>query len=425
LEVEQALSALFMEAATAASGAETPPKGASASAAGSGASIVLPLITEALPDRLKWKLPTWQHVRWTLYALAPVFALGLEHITSITNATKIYCIWLQYPSAWPEGVQPENATEFILSLLFDLSELFVPRKLSDSRPATLALGKRHSELCTKVLRTISDQLVTSSELFLEAASRNWELLAHLILGITDNLLWRDSVNYLADDLAEHLLANCFYLLLRSGIKSDTTWTKFQECFKLWSHRLRSAIIWGMINLALTEKVIANQAENDNGTGLIALSFELHCGSFVLSMDREMLRYAWFRSTFFLPLLNTLSADVFLRIVQALQKIVAAWIQNPASSSLSHTPSRPDANTVLDLYGSYLIEASEMTKPGYEEGRALALTVVCSVMSQWQFRDPIQPKYLNSFFFSIKSVPSRDTPHNPLSHVLFRAFSPIP
>lgn len=176
----------------------------------------------------------------------------------------------------------------------DLTELFVPRKLPYGKPGSVALGKRHAELCQLVIQAILHHLVPRSELLVQQDSSSWQVLTRLILGITDNLLWRDGPNYLADELAEWLLTACFYLLLRSGIYADGLWKKFTECFRLWCHRVKTILVWGVVTLALTERV--SHLLYSSAHGPVIVSFELHCGAFHVSMDNQFAIYAWHRLT---------------------------------------------------------------------------------------------------------------------------------
>lgn len=75
----------------------------------------LPVILEPMPSagNALWKLPTWKHVKWTAHSIAPVFTLSLESLSSISNAVKIYCLWLKNPNSRPVGVNDTNLEEFI------------------------------------------------------------------------------------------------------------------------------------------------------------------------------------------------------------------------------------------------------------------------------------------------------------------------
>lgn len=78
-------------------------------------ALSLPVLLEPFPVAgcALWKLPSWSHIKWTTQALAPVFALNLDSLNSISNATKIYCLWLKNPETRPAGVTEDKLEEFI------------------------------------------------------------------------------------------------------------------------------------------------------------------------------------------------------------------------------------------------------------------------------------------------------------------------
>ena len=174
--------------------------------------------------------------------------------------------------------------------MFDLSELFEPRKGSDLKASQLT--KRHVELCQFVIKTLIYDLIPNSQLFAQKASKSWELLTRLLLGITDNLLWNDKQNYLADDLAEVLLNSLFFVFLKGGIYCDELWKKFASCFKLWCHRLKSVLVWGNVIVSLTSQV-ANSLYSGNSDDF-EISFGMHSAEYRLLIDFKFATYSWTR-----------------------------------------------------------------------------------------------------------------------------------
>ena len=75
----------------------------------------LPVILEPFPSagNSLWKLPTWKHVKWTAHSIAPVFTHSFDSLNSISNAVKIYCLWLKSPQTRPVGVTESNLEEFV------------------------------------------------------------------------------------------------------------------------------------------------------------------------------------------------------------------------------------------------------------------------------------------------------------------------
>lgn len=178
----------------------------------------------------------------------------------------------------------------------------MPRKLpegkSSSNSSNNTLGKRHVELCQLVLNTVLSEAFLSTDLFAEFGNSIWNLLTRVILGISDNLLWRDTANYLSDDLAELLLNSCFFMLLKSEIYSDALWRKFSSCFKLWCHRVKSILVWGSVLEALNNRAYAifhshshsSTSSSDNGSGEIL--FGLHSTEFKMKISDKFAIFCW-------------------------------------------------------------------------------------------------------------------------------------
>lgn len=115
LEVVDSLSIRYLDALQL----DEPNSPSSTSKPKSSSIVNLPVILEPFPQAgpALWKLPSWQHIKWTSHALAPVFSLPLDSINSISNAVKIYCLWLKNPLSRPTGVNDSNLEEFI-SVIF-------------------------------------------------------------------------------------------------------------------------------------------------------------------------------------------------------------------------------------------------------------------------------------------------------------------
>jgi len=179
--------------------------------------------------------------------------------------------------------------------------LFEPRKSNDPKAPTA--NKRHSELCQYIIKTLVFDLVPNCPLFATKSSMIWNLLVRLLLGITDNLLWNDKQNYLADDLTESLLYSLFFVFLKSGISCDELWKRFGSCFKLWCHRVKTVLAWGSVLLALTCNVASSLSANSGHESVV---FGMHSIEYILDdIDPDFLKFSWIRinSTFIIFLIS--------------------------------------------------------------------------------------------------------------------------
>ena len=288
----------------------------------------------------------------------------------------------------------------------DLSELFVARKLADSKSVTVASSKRHSELCNIVIKTIVNDFIPNSQLLKEKASVAWNMLTSLILGISDDLLWRDAQNYLADDLTETMVMACFTCLLKANIYSESLWSKVSECFRLWCHRVRVVLVWGSVIVPLTEAVVVAIYE-ESAPASQQLMVGLH-NAHSISMENEYLMFCWSKMTSkhfilvycwsfmlyleLLPKLSNMSSEIFLRSAQTLEKLVDIWLR---------CSSVPDINTLLTLYGDFLFETCNAEKSGFDSGRAILLTSLCKILALKQHRVIAEEKCLSISYLCIQ------------------------
>lgn len=149
------------------------------------------------------------------------------------------------------------------------------------------------ELCQQVIRTIVIDLIPNCHLFKDKATSLWKLVVGIILGITDNLLWNDKSNYLADELSDMLLNSLFYVFILSELFVDDLWKKFHNCFKSWCHRMKTVLCWGNVVVAVTEQ-IANKLVDPHET--IEVHFGLHHDEHVVECSFEYAKYTWIRLT---------------------------------------------------------------------------------------------------------------------------------
>lgn len=343
--------------------------------------INLPMVWDESEVSIDWKLPTWQHVKWTLHALSPIFTLSLDSLPSISNAVKIYCLWLKNPKLRPAAVTPAYEEEFVTTILLDLSELFVVRKLSDNKSVSLASAKRHSELCNTVIKTIISDFIPTSSLLQEPASSMWRTLTGFVLGISDDLLWRDGANYLADDLTDSLLTACFYCLLKCQIYDLHLWKKASECFRLWCHRVKAVLVWGNVVIGLTKAV--RSIIHHQSSGEQELTIGVH-SVLNLTVNNEYVLFTWSKITKLLPKMSAMTADIYLRSAQTLEKLIEIWLADD---------SVPDLNSLFTLYGDYIFDACMVEKAGYDTGRSIVLRMLCKMLSCWQYRTVPEERFL--------------------------------
>ena len=101
----------------------------------------------------------------------------------------------------------------------------------------------------------------------------------------------------------------------------------------------------------------------------------------------------------LPKVTDLSGEIFLRALQSYEKIMNTWLSAGVTSTqiqIDSTIDRklPDANTLFEIYGEAIFDASLIEKPSHEHGRAIAISIICRIISKWQYRESISDSNLS-------------------------------
>lgn len=101
----------------------------------------------------------------------------------------------------------------------------------------------------------------------------------------------------------------------------------------------------------------------------------------------------------LPKITDLSGDIFLRALQSHEKIINTWLS--AGETTTKIPSDstidrklPNANTIFEIYGESIFEGSLIEKSSHDQGRAIAISIICKIVSKWQYRESISDQNLS-------------------------------
>lgn len=116
----------------------------------------------------------------------------------------------------------------------------------------------------------------------------------------------------------------------------------------------------------------------------------------------------------MPKLNSLSGDIFLRALQSLDKLISTWLQAGEKNASYQVDSNanldrklPDANTLFEIYGDLIFGAAAIEKSSHDQGRAIAITIICRILSKYQYREPVLDAYLSSCCSCLSNALSGD------------------
>ena len=99
------------------------------------------------------------------------------------------------------------------------------------------------------------------------------------------------------NIIDNLLNILFVIFLKSESYDDELWKRFNACFKLWCHRLKSVLTWGSVITALTLQVskIINSPSSSNSDESI-IQFGLHSTKYQVKIPDKFTVYTWTRIT---------------------------------------------------------------------------------------------------------------------------------
>ncbi|KAI8979050.1 hypothetical protein BDF20DRAFT_905907 [Mycotypha africana] len=241
------------------------------------------------------------------------------------------------------------------------------------------LVQKHVELCKKTLKVFAMAGRT-----LKLSPKTWTDLLKVILGISDYLLKETrqeqqvgsgsdtavDIN-MADELCDTLLQVLFELWLRSKTMDLEMWNILKTCFARWTHRSKTIQQWSSTSLALTKHIQFLLYGANEGTERVYLSGP----NIKLELPKEFVHYAWYRVLYLLPHpLQLPHAHNFTLSMLAIGKLVETLLNNTqqqqkgttnvhtttAVSEDTYNQSRPNGNTILNMFGTYLFDATSKT-----------------------------------------------------------------
>lgn len=343
-------------------------------------------------------LKTIGQLRFVLEIAGQAFGLGLDDLGATEKAVGMYLGWLFGDVKKPVAVGEADVDGFRELLLRHLSVLFAVKKGGDARPNGVLIAK-HIELCKGALKAFVRLAMEGPAL----ADSTWRVLIRVVLGVADSLLRLPLLPpcYLADGLAEHLLATCLEVFLRSRTRSASLWKALRSYYQRWCHRIAAVNQWAAISLALTQRI----SKHLYGQGTDLVVYTVHGQPVELDLGGNFEMFAW---RFHLGLIaspSELPANGALRAVYGIERMMGVFYS--VGITLDHGTAAenqfPDGNTLLAVYGRWLFEAAALQGPDQVECAAYATGILCRLFSKPQHRVPFHSGYLHQFYRTISTA----------------------
>jgi len=353
------------------------------------AQVVTFLLDEGTPVGI---LSSAAHVRWAMETVGQGFTLPIAEEDSIKKVIELYRRWALEPLNRPSPIEA-NKQAFLQDILRHYSLLFAARARDQVEV------EKHATLCSKVL----DIYVTiGRRVGKDLSVETWEIFLKLVLGIADSL-FRNSGG-LQDRLCSQTLKVMFELWLHSRTRNPQMWKSLKSLALGWTHLMPLVMQWNVTTLALTNRSLALLYGPANGTDAVILKLD---DSQTLHLEDDFVYYAWHRTLHILGNLNALSdPKIFVAALNGLEILTKQYLKIAPDKAARGAPLPPDGNTILHIFGAWLFNAVRLDRPGFEEGTALAIKIMCSIFCT-RFTTKFLSVYLASFYGCLQDILQKD------------------
>lgn len=331
------------------------------------------------------------HLKWVMETCGQGFALPIEEESTIAQCIELYRRWALEPEKRPSALD-EHPQYYIQTILQNYSLLFATR-------SNQALVGNHAALCAKILDIY---LAIARQLGRSLSLETWEVFLKIVFGIGDSLLTpvQGAEDSLAKRITQQLLKVIFELLLHSRTRNPALWGSLKKFVAGWTHLSTLITQWNITTLALTTRSLAILYGASEGTEAVVLKLD---DTQTLNIEDDFVFYAWHRVLNILGNLNKIpTAQNFFAAFCGVEVLVQQYLRIGNSDASKKRVLPPDGNTILHIFGQWLFEALQLDRPGFDEGTALAIKILCNILCT-RNTSKFLPVYLGSFYSSMAEI----------------------
>ena len=267
------------------------------------------------------------------------------------------------------------------------SLLFTPRETGNALT--------HAKLCSVVLDVV-EQLGKDFATLLSV--QTWEAVLKIILGICDHLFRLPEVESpLATALCPTLFRVTMSLWVRSTTQSSEMWDIFKALVAHWRHRKPIILQWISTCTSFTHSILSLLYVFP--APKTTVMFQHLNTQDTVHLEQGLVFFFWFRLLHLLGDLDTIeSPDIYLEAIQGVHQLAKLFYLNMDIKNVKLLP--PDGNGILHIFAPFLLDAINIERAGYDDGRAEALHTlmqICTHKPTTQF----DPTYLAALFRGIQ------------------------
>ncbi|KAJ6233543.1 hypothetical protein M0813_29850 [Anaeramoeba flamelloides] len=359
------------------------------------------------PNRLKPVCISKFSIQWVMECTGQAFSLPLANHKIIQNGITLYAKWLNEESLPLMFHKDKN--RYCREIFGHLSLLFEPRFGIENTE----LETTHVNLCLKVINIIS---TLGDKFYSTYDNETVEFLLDILVGITDSLLSGEGSRQeplLTHNLTPHVLKLLFDLWFKSNTTNIQMWNKLKKAFVNWRHRSATIIQWSATSHALVNSLINQLYGPHEGNPKVII--QIPPTEFVklnysrINLEKDGLIFFYHKTLHMINNPNEITdPEIFSIAMNGIRDIVNCFLRIGNRSdygninNLKQFPDPPTGNSILHIFAKWLFEATNLSKPGFEEGIECAYSVLCNIFMSVQ-KESFLEIYLLNFYQSIISA----------------------
>ena len=272
-------------------------------------------------------------------------------------------------------------------MLKHFSLLFTPRETGNLLT--------HAKLCSVVLEVI-EQLGKDYATLLSV--QTWESVLKIVLGICDHLFRLPEVECpLAKGLCPNLFRVTMGLWVRSTTQSSEMWDIFKALLYHWRHRKPIISQWISTCTSFTHSILSLLYVFPAPKTTVI--FQHNNTTDTIQLEQGLVFFFWFRLLHLLGDLDTIeSPEIYHEAMRGVHSLAQLFYMNMDIKNVKLLP--PDGNGILHIFAPFLLDAVNIERAGYDEGRAEALHTLLQICTH-KATTNFDPSYLASLYRGIQ------------------------
>ena len=253
----------------------------------------------------------------------------------------------------------------------------------------------HAKLCTVVLDVI-EQIGRDFATLLSV--QTWESVLKIVLGVCDHLFRLPEVESpLATALCPALFRVTLSLWVRSTTQSSEMWDIFKALILNWRHRKPIIHQWIATCTSFTHSILSLLYVFPAPKTTVI--FHHNNTTDTVQLEQGLVFFFWFRLLHLLGDLDTIeSPEIYLEAMHGIHQLARLFYMSMDIKNVKLLP--PDGNGILHIFAPFLLDAINVERAGFEDGRAEALNTLMQICTN-KPNTNFEPGYLASLYRGIQ------------------------